>query len=82
MPHFRFVVNGPGRRPDATTFELPHLDAAKAEAVSFAGQMLRDIDGSFWQDSSWQLDITDEQGLILCTIIVQGVEAAAGRFSG
>jgi hypothetical protein len=43
----------------------------------YAGEMLRDADGAFWDDSSWRLDVTDELGLILCTILVQGVEAAA-----
>jgi hypothetical protein len=35
------------------------------------------VDGAFWQDSDWRIDLSDDTGLILCSIMIHGIEAPA-----
>ena len=47
---------------DARTFSaglLPGPDGARAEAVTVAGEMLRDVGGRFWNSREWRLWVTD-----------------------
>jgi hypothetical protein len=40
--------------------ELPHLEAARKEAIVTAGQILQCLDGSLQNGRDWQMEITDE----------------------
>jgi len=79
MPLYHFNVVDGISAPSVKILNLPNSEAAKDQAVTFTGEMLKVIDGSFWDESHWRLDVTDERGLILNTIMVQGVESAASR---
>lgn len=79
MPIFRYIINNGTPSSGAQVVDFPDVDAAKDHAVLFAGGMLAEIDGAFWQDSEWRLDVADEFGLILCSIIVLGLTSVAGQ---
>jgi hypothetical protein len=79
MPIFRVVVNPSTPANSVESVDLPDADAARDNAVVITGGMLAKIDGKFWEDSEWQLDVTDERGLILCSIVVLGIASAAGQ---
>lgn len=79
VPLFRFSVQEGSQRPEMDMIELPDMRTAKSEAVILAGNMLKDIDGAFWQDSHWRLEVTTEDGLVLLTIDVDGAQSPAVR---
>jgi len=79
MPTFRYVINGSTPSESVLSVDLPNINDAKEYAVAFAGAMLTKIDGAFWEDSEWRLDLADEGGLILCSIVVLGIASAAGQ---
>jgi len=81
MPVFRFVVDDGSARKVRAELDLPDFKTAKAEAVTIASERLNDIDGAFWKQRDWRLDVTDETDLILCSLVVYGVDAPAGRSS-
>ena len=61
MPRFFFHVIG-GRIPDAEGVEFADASAACGEAVTLAGEILRDVNGKMSEGGDWQLDVTDAAG--------------------
>ena len=53
MPRYFFDVQDGQNIPDETGTELPSLEAARAESVSFAGRLLADLGGKFWDSGEW-----------------------------
>ena len=45
--------------------ELKDADEARIEAAKRVGQLLHDHAGKLWADEFWQMDVTDEHGLVL-----------------
>lgn len=77
MSMFHFRVQDGSVGPDPEPMELPSYKAARGQIVTMVGDMLSDADGAFWTKGYWQMDVTDERGLILCSLQVNGVEAPA-----
>lgn len=76
MPRFRFTISDDNGEIGNKVVELPDLSAAKAQAVEEASRALAMIDGSFWKDGHLQIDVTDESGLALATLMITGFEPA------
>jgi hypothetical protein len=57
--------------------DLSDLNAARIEAAKRIGKLLHDHAGQLWVDEDWQMDVTDETGLILFVITVQALRSAA-----
>lgn len=57
--------------------DLPDGDAARVDAAKRVGVLLQEHAGKLWADEQWQMDVTDERGLILFVIYVQAIKAAA-----
>jgi hypothetical protein len=57
--------------------ELPDFESARIEAVRCLGEMLSDRTAQFWRDGEWRIEVKDYTGLILTTLIVVAVNAAA-----
>jgi hypothetical protein len=57
--------------------ELPHLENARVEASTRVGDLLRTHAEQIWVDKEWQMDVTDETGLILFVINVSAMKSAA-----
>ena len=72
MPRYFFNVDG--EPPDSEGLELPDSDAARAEAIRAAGEMLRDIDGAF-DGGEWVMRVT-EGDLPILTLQFRAVEHA------
>jgi hypothetical protein len=77
MPRYHFRIEGDGPPVDGDYFELPDIDTARSQAVILTGAMLQEVDGDFWQESYWRLDLLDDTGLLLSSIEVQGSTAPA-----
>ncbi len=84
MPRFFFHTNNPAERmvQDDEGMEFSSVHEAKCQAVAYAGQLLRDVAETFWNDADFELTVTDDQGLILFTMRVVGTEAPAVRSHG
>jgi hypothetical protein len=54
--------------------ELPDLSAARVEAARRIGTLLTEHAGQIWVDQDWQMDVTDEAGLILYMINVSAMK--------
>lgn len=77
MATFRIIVRN-GEAPAQTReIECDSIEEARNHAVLATGECLKIIDGSFWEDGHWQLDIADDRGLLLSSILVHGVTSAA-----
>lgn len=68
MPRFHFNVHDGVGVPDDEGTELPNLEAARHEAVKLAGLLLQENAAEFWNGEQWDMDVTDERGLILFTL--------------
>ena len=65
--------------PDRDGTLLPDLEAARSQAVTLAGEMLKDLDGRFWSGTDWRLRVTDEQGATVCTLRFSGTKGNEPR---
>jgi hypothetical protein len=76
MPKFYFHVDGV---QDPEGIELSGLAEAKCEAVRYAGRLICDSAGDFWNAADWNMKVSDENGLDLFALHFAGVEAPAIR---
>jgi hypothetical protein len=57
--------------------DLSNSDEARVEAAKRIGLLLHSHAGKLWADEDWQMDVTDERGLILFVINVHAIKSAA-----
>lgn len=79
MARYFFHTENGDRHSDEDGTELPDLAAVKRAAVLTLCEMLKVRAGDFWDAGSFRLIVTDEAGLILYVLDVNGVEAPAVR---
>lgn len=72
MPRYFFDVQDGTAVPDVegTYYESP--ERACLEAVTLAGEMLKDLDGAFWTSDEWCMRVSNEQGATVCTLRISG----------
>lgn len=75
MPRYHFHTADGHRWSDPEGSDLPDLQAARAEAVRFASEMLRGKAEELWRDGQWRVEVTNEHNALLCTVIVLGIDA-------
>lgn len=68
MPFYHFEVRTQTHVMTTEGGDFPNNDAARVEAAKRVGHLLHDHAGQIWADQDWQMDITDEMGLILYVI--------------
>jgi hypothetical protein len=76
---FFFNLAGAVHDPDNEGIELPNIGTARLEAVRFAAEYLRDRPEVVWLGDELRLEVTDENRMILFTLVVFGVDAPAIR---
>jgi hypothetical protein len=74
---FFFNLAGAVYDPDVVGVELPTMADARLHSTLFAGELLRDRPGLAWEGEELRVEVTDENRLVLFTLILFGVEAAA-----
>jgi hypothetical protein len=57
--------------------DLSNLDDARIEAARRIGKLLQDHAGRLWADEDWQMDVTDQRGLILFVINYHAIKSPA-----
>jgi hypothetical protein len=79
MPRFFFHTETDGRSTDTEGLVYPGYIEARREGIRTAGQMMQDVPEVFWGSRPWSVTITDEDGLILWEIHLDGQTSPAGR---
>lgn len=82
MPRFFFHVHDGTTMLDDEGTVLPNVDTARKMAVTFAGELLRDLRRDVEDGEDWKVDVADEHGLILFTVMLSALDAPAGRHAG
>jgi hypothetical protein len=62
MPRYYFDVCDASNVPDFNGTDLANLAVARVEAVRLAGRLLSDQPRSFWEQSDWHIDVTNDDG--------------------
>ena len=65
MPRYFFNVHDGRNMPDPNGTELPDPGAARQEAIRFAGRLLDEDADRIGLGEDWQMEVTDERGLLL-----------------
>lgn len=72
MPRYFFHVQDGKDIPDEEGLDLSSPKEARNQAVIAAGEMLKDLDGEFWNSQEWTMKVTDPTGSTVCTLKVSG----------
>jgi hypothetical protein len=68
MPRYFFHVHDGQEMPDREGVELPGLDEARMQAITTAGEIIRQHPDVIWNAGEWQMDVTDETGAPVFTL--------------
>ena len=79
MPRYFFHRTDGGFLPDRDGTELHDLETARVEAVQFAAGTIRDHPDYVWDGRDFRVEVADEAGMLLCTVIVLGIDAPAAK---
>ena len=78
MPRYFFDLADGRREVDRDGVDLPDVAAARAAAVRFAGELLSGEPEQLWEKHQWRVEVTGEDGALLCTVIALAFDAPAG----
>ena len=76
MRYFFNTKNGE-KHTDEDGTELPSHGAARAEAVRYAGAIMSSEPEALWATEELTVNVTDDRGLILFSVVVLGMDSAA-----
>ena len=77
MPRFHFNVHDGVSQLDKKGTVLPDREAARIEAIHFAGCILKDETKRVALGEDWRIEVTDHTGLTLFQIAIQLVTSPA-----
>ena len=77
-----FNLAGAVYDPDVEGYEFATPGEARAHAVIHAAEMIRDHPTVIWSGEDFRVEVTDENQLVLFTVIVVGVIAPAATTLG
>lgn len=75
MPRYFFNIHDGKDILDDLGYELLDLDAAKKLSVTLSGDCLRDHALEFWTGEEWTMEVTDEHGLTLFSLLFVAISA-------
>ena len=79
MPRFFFHRTDGTFDPDREGTELPDLKAARLEALHYAAASVRDRPDLVWSGSTFRVEVSDDTGMLLSTVIILEIESPAAR---
>jgi hypothetical protein len=77
MARFYFNTENEEAVTDREGIELPNGTDAEVEAVLLTGELLREHAREFWKTGSFNVTVTDDNGLSLFVIITEAVRSPA-----
>ena len=79
MPRYFFHRADGVFDPDDEGTEFPDLAAARIEAIRFAAASIKDKPEEVWKGHNFRIEVSDEEGMLLCTVVILGLDAPAAR---
>lgn len=77
MPRFYFDVADGTRDIDIDGSEMEDLAGARAYAVQFIAEIIASDSKRLWADSDVRVEVTDETGALVATVVVLAIDSAA-----
>ncbi|WP_126665560.1 DUF6894 family protein [Croceibacterium ferulae] len=77
MPAYSINVRTPSHIADVHKVESDDLEGLRVEMAKSVGELLKDHAEQIWADQDWQVDVTDDSGLILYVINVSAIGSPA-----
>ena len=75
MPRYHFSSVDGKREPDPEGSVLVNDEAAQAMAIQYAGEVLKSDPGLLWSHGHWRVEVTDDDGRLLFTVITLAIDA-------
>ncbi len=77
MARYFINIRTSSRIAGTTEFEAQSLLDLRVEMARFVGEVLKNHAAQLWVDETWQVDVTDAEGLILYVLRVDASETSA-----
>ena len=68
VPRYFFNVSDGADLPDEDGVVLPNLEAARTQAITTAGELLKERGCTFWHGTEWRMTVLDEAGTTVCSL--------------
>ena len=84
MPRYFFHIAQPMSEPDTEGHEFPDIYAAQSAAVHLCGELIKEMDGKFWDNPVWQMEVRSGEAKLLFTLTFTAEESepeAPGTFT-
>ena len=65
MARYNIEVRTESHVRETTSIDMSDLTKLRVEVACFVGELLKDHARQIWVDEDWQVDVTNERGLIL-----------------
>ena len=79
MPRYHFGSVDGKRDRDKEGTELPDIEAARFEATKYAGEVLQSDPAIVWHNGQWRVEVTDDDGVLLFTLLTLAIDAPKPR---
>jgi hypothetical protein len=77
MPVYHINIRTESHIANTVHVEKESLTDLRLEMARFVGELLKDHAELIWSDQDWQIDVTNEEGLILYVIHISASETSA-----
>jgi hypothetical protein len=79
MPAYNINVRTASHIADTLRVDGTSLPELRIEMAKFVGELLKDHAALIWEDQEWQVDVTEDAGLILYVLHVSAAETSATK---
>jgi len=77
MKNYNINIRTESHIAETLKVESHDLTGLRVELARFVGELLKDHAELVWVDEDWQIDVTDESGLILYIMQISAMETPA-----
>jgi hypothetical protein len=77
MKNYNINIRTDSHIADSLNVESDDLTGLRVEIARFVGEFLKDHAELVWVDEDWQIDATDESGLILYVLQISAMKTPA-----
>jgi hypothetical protein len=77
VPRYHIELRSTSHVASTVEIDRDGLAGVRVEVAQFVGELLKDHADQIWEDQDWQVEATDEKGLILFTMNIFATGAPA-----
>jgi hypothetical protein len=81
MPTYHINIRTESHIASTVDVDRASLTDLRLEMAQFVGELLKDHAALIWVDEDWQIDVTNDEGLILYVIHISASETSATKGS-